>query len=48
MDLIKLSLEQGELAFDILELMQEAFPENPELNIPVLQVLLYAIQDNAE
>lgn len=41
---ILLSLEQGELAFDILEACINRFPENPELVLPVLELLLNAVK----
>lgn len=41
---IKLTTEQGDLAFDILEKCMEHFPENPELTIPVLELLLEAVK----
>lgn len=44
----KLSLEQANLAFDILDLMQQYFPENPELTIAPLEVVLYATKETLE
>ena len=38
---IKLTAEQGDLAFHILAVMQERFPDNPELTIPALQAVSY-------
>lgn len=43
---IKLTAEQGDLAFHILAVMQERFPENPELTIPALQVVLQATKES--
>lgn len=37
-----LSKEQGELALQLLLVMQDNFPDNPELTIPALEVLLYS------
>ena len=44
MSLIKLTTEQGDLAFDILEACIKRFPENPELTLPVLELLLEAVK----
>lgn len=45
---IKLTEAQGELAFDILEACIKCFPENPELTIPVLELLLNAVKIEVE
>lgn len=41
----KLTFEQGDLAFHILAVMQEHFPDNPELTIRALEVVLKATKD---
>uniref|UniRef100_A0AAU6VYW1 Uncharacterized protein n=2 Tax=unclassified bacterial viruses TaxID=12333 RepID=A0AAU6VYW1_9VIRU len=47
-EVIKLSEAQGELAFDILEACIKRFPEDPELTIPVFELLLNAVKDEVE
>jgi hypothetical protein len=42
----KLSVEQANLAFDILDAMQKHFPENPELTITALKVVLEATESS--
>lgn len=42
----KLSVEQATLAFDILDVMQKHFPENPELTITALKVVLEATESS--
>lgn len=44
----KLSVEQANLAFDILKMMHEHFPENPELTIEPLKVVLEATESTLE
>jgi len=44
-DIIKLTVEQGDLAFAILDLMEQTFPENPEKNIPILELLLESLKE---
>ena len=44
----KLSVEQANLAFDILDVMQQHFPENPELTIEPLKVVLEATESTLE
>lgn len=45
---IKLTLEQGDLAFGILAVMLEHFPENPELTIAPLEVVLNATKTQVD
>jgi hypothetical protein len=40
----KLSVEQATLAFDILDLLQERFPDNPEKTIEPLKVILSGLE----
>jgi hypothetical protein len=42
---IKLTAEQGDLAFHILAIMQESFPENPEQTIAALECVLRATKE---
>ena len=44
----KLSLEQANLAFDLLDLMVKHFPENPELTIPALRLVLESTEQAIE
>lgn len=48
MEDIKLTEAQGELAFDILEACIKHFPENPELTLPVLTLMLGAVKAEVE
>ncbi len=43
-----LSLEQANLAFDILALMEKHFPENPELAVTSLKVVLESTEEALE
>jgi hypothetical protein len=44
----QLTLEQANLAFDILDAMQKHFPEDPELTIEALRVVLNATVEVVE
>ncbi|AMR57365.1 hypothetical protein vB_PsyM_KIL3b_0119 [Pseudomonas phage vB_PsyM_KIL3b] len=44
----KLSLEQAELAFSILALMIEKFPDNPELTVAPLEIVYNATKQSVE
>lgn len=48
MEQFKLSLEQANLAFDILELMVKHFPDNPELTITPLKLILQSTTETVE
>ncbi|WVS24549.1 hypothetical protein PSPHG_CDS_0068 [Pseudomonas phage Psxphi15] len=45
---IKLSVEQATAAFDVLDILQERFPENPELAVDVLKVILLGLESTLE
>ena len=47
-ELIKLTTEQGDLAFHILQVLEQHFPENPELTVAPLEVVLYAVKTEVE
>lgn len=44
----KLNVEQATLAFDILDILHERFPDNPELVVEPLKVVLHAIETTLE
>lgn len=44
----KLSVEQATAAFDVLDILQDRFPDNPELAIDVLKVILLGIESTLE
>lgn len=45
---IKLSLEEATTAFDVLDLLQERFPENPEIAANILRVILRGLEVEGE
>lgn len=44
----KLTIEQADLAFSILALMVEKFPDNPELTVAPLEVVYKATKEAVE
>lgn len=46
MSKIKLTAEQGDLAFHILATMQDHFPDNPEQTIAALECVLQATKES--
>lgn len=44
----KLSIEQATAAFDVLDILQDRFEDNPELAVDVLKVILLGLESNLE
>jgi hypothetical protein len=44
----KLSVEQATAAFDVLDILQERFPDNPEKAVDILKVILLGLESNLE
>lgn len=44
----KLSIEQATAAFDVLDILQDRFPDNPEKAVDILKVILLGLENTLE